>query len=96
MLYTLHETAIQRIVGSYVPHTLSKAGWNFIPLIQFVDFFFNHLVKSLIRSTLPFDIESTSMFQWQHGRLIQDYSRSKTGLSALIHLLQHIPGENHR
>ena len=36
-----------------------------------------------------------SLLQWQHRRLVQNYSRSKTGMSALTHRLQHIPGENH-
>ena len=36
-----------------------------------------------------------SLLQWQHRRLVQNYSRSKTGLSNLTHPLQHIPGENH-
>ena len=36
-----------------------------------------------------------SLLQWQHRRLVQNYSRSKTGLSALTYSLQHIPAENH-
>ena len=36
-----------------------------------------------------------SLLQRQHRRLLQNYSQSKTGLPALTHPLQHIPGENH-
>ena len=38
---------------------------------------------------------SAVCFNVQHRGLVQNCSRSKTGLSAPTHTLQHIPGENH-